>query len=185
MENGEVFGKKGLKNMYSKVDHIPLIKEIARGLKRSKNNKRYLELGIAKAKCFNVIARYFNESTAVDISEKALGYIDVDCFKRCCKTSEFFNDNKEKFDLIFVDADHHYCSVERDFLDSLNCLSEDGVIIMHDTYAPNEFYADHCEDAWKIQDYLINRKDLQFINLPVFYGLTIVKRHNKKEYWKK
>jgi len=176
--------------MYSKVDHIPLIKEIARGLKISKNNKRYLELGIAKAKCFNVIAPYFKESTAVDISEKALNHIDrslkdsVDIFEFKGKTQSFFKNNREEFDLIFIDADHHFDSVAKDFFDSLDCLAEDGIIILHDTYAPNEFYSGHCEDAWKIQEVLINRNDLQFINLPVFYGLTIVKRHNKKEFWK-
>ena len=49
------------------------------------------------------------------------------------KTSdEFFNNNKETFDLVFIDGLHEYGQVKKDILNSLKFLKKNGIILVHD-----------------------------------------------------
>ena len=49
------------------------------------------------------------------------------------KTSdEFFRENKNKFDIIFIDGLHTYNQVKKDILDSINCLKDEGIVLVHD-----------------------------------------------------
>ena len=48
------------------------------------------------------------------------------------KTDDFFAQNTEKFPCIFVDADHSYEAVKKDFENSLKILEDGGCIILHD-----------------------------------------------------
>ena len=49
------------------------------------------------------------------------------------KTSdEFFRENKNKFDIIFIDGLHTYNQVKKDILNSINCLKEEGIVLVHD-----------------------------------------------------
>jgi hypothetical protein len=49
------------------------------------------------------------------------------------KTSdEFFKDNINKFDIVFIDGLHTYEQVKKDILNSVNCLNENGIILVHD-----------------------------------------------------
>ena len=52
----------------------------------------------------------------------------------------FFLDNKNKFDLIFIDGLHHYKQVKKDITNSLKILNKGGVILMHDCMPRNYFY---------------------------------------------
>jgi len=47
-------------------------------------------------------------------------------------TDEFFKHNKNYYDCIFIDADHTYEGVKKDFENSLNFLNDSGIIIFHD-----------------------------------------------------
>ena len=53
-------------------------------------------------------------------------------------SDEFFQGNKDSFDLIFVDGLHHAEQVERDINNSLGVLNDGGFIICHDMSPPNE-----------------------------------------------
>ena len=49
------------------------------------------------------------------------------------KTSdEFFKENKKKFDIVFIDGLHTYDQVKKDILNSVNCLKENGIVLVHD-----------------------------------------------------
>ena len=49
------------------------------------------------------------------------------------KTSDdFFFENKEFFDVIYIDGYHQYDYVKRDFINSLNFLKKDGILICDD-----------------------------------------------------
>lgn len=64
---------------------------------------------------------------------------DSTCNAAYCLTSdEFFDLNKAKFDLIFVDGLHHNDQVYRDIINSLNCLNSNGTIVVHDCNPKNE-----------------------------------------------
>lgn len=55
------------------------------------------------------------------------------------KTSdEFFKTNQQRFDLIFIDGLHEYEQVKRDFINSMDILSDNGYIVIHDTLPMNE-----------------------------------------------
>ncbi len=171
---------------YSKTDHIKIIEEIAKGMKAAGMNGAYLELGIAKARCFNRVAPYFDRSVAVDKTIKSFYHISDAEFQFSFwedTTDGYFKKHNELFDLIFIDANHDYNNVEKDFCNSLKVLKEDGIIILHDTFPPDEEAVPHCKNAWVIQEFLKNDKDIQFINLPFYYGLTLVKRHTVNDWW--
>ena len=47
-------------------------------------------------------------------------------------SDDFFAQNKEKFDIIFIDGLHHNEQVQSDIHNSLNSLNENGSIVVHD-----------------------------------------------------
>ena len=55
-------------------------------------------------------------------------------------SDEFFdiNNNRFKYDLIFIDGLHHADQVKRDFENSLQCLTDNGFILIHDCLPENE-----------------------------------------------
>jgi hypothetical protein len=53
-------------------------------------------------------------------------------------SDEFFNQNKETFDIIFIDGLHEAACVERDINNSLKILNTKGYIICHDMNPKNE-----------------------------------------------
>lgn len=50
----------------------------------------------------------------------------------------FFIQNREQFDLVFIDGLHHENQVLRDVGNSLNCLAPGGVIVVHDCLPRSE-----------------------------------------------
>jgi hypothetical protein len=167
-------------DLFSKTAHIQLIEEIAAGMQAAGMNHRYLELGVLKASCLNRITPYFDECTGVDINDFAKWVISRNVINFIGTTDNFFLKNTKKYNFIFIDACHKYENVLRDFRNAWMFLEKNGLIIMHDTYSPSPEYDEHCMDAYKINQWLYenNIPDRQFITLPFFYGLTIVRRVN-------
>ena len=52
----------------------------------------------------------------------------------------FFAENRERFDIVFIDGNHTGDQVERDILNSLACLAPNGVILLHDMNPPTIFH---------------------------------------------
>ena len=48
------------------------------------------------------------------------------------KSDDFFLKNKETFDVIYIDGYHKYEYVKRDFVNSMNCIKKDGILICDD-----------------------------------------------------
>ena len=61
--------------------------------------------------------------------DRRIGKISLECFKA-----------DEKFDLIFVDADHRFSSVLNDTEVAMNLLAPGGVILWHDYQQENHFH---------------------------------------------
>jgi hypothetical protein len=100
--------------------------------------KSYLEIGINNPsnnfdliKCENKIGI----DPAILISKKKGNYELWGMI-----SDEFFdiNNNKFKYDLIFIDGLHHADQVKRDFENSLKCLNDNGFIVIHDVLPENE-----------------------------------------------
>lgn len=47
-------------------------------------------------------------------------------------SDDFFKQNKETFDIVFVDGLHHAEQVYKDIINSLECLNKGGTIVCHD-----------------------------------------------------
>ena len=151
-------------------------KEIVQKIIEFKKFKKYLEIGTFKNDLFNYID-----------CEKKIG---VDPFSggNVRKTSdEFFQDNQEKFDLIFIDGLHKYLQVKKDIQNSLGSLNNDGLILMHDCFPRNYYYqaVPRCQidwngDTWKALVELRTKEDLDVYCLNADEGIGVIfKRKNK------
>lgn len=137
--------------------------------------KNYLEIGVQAGHCFREIKCENKTGVDPDTGSAATIY----------KTSdEFFDQNDDGFDLIFIDGLHHADQVYRDILNSLDCLNEGGVIFMHDCKPESEFMQliplttqnEWTGDTWKA--YIKARMELSNINFKVVntdWGVGILK----------
>jgi len=87
------------------------------------NAKSYLEIGISGGENFAKII--CNNKVGVDPSPTSPATIHL-------TSDDFFIENKNSFDVIFIDGLHHADQVEKDILNSLNVLNDGGVIVCHD-----------------------------------------------------
>lgn len=141
------------------------------------NCQTYLELGVQDGFCFQPIVPLVKRAIGVDIvdrrSEKIGEFYNM-------STDEFFKFFNDKVDIIFIDADHKYESVVKDFENCLKILNEFGIILLHDTDPQDKpLLAPHfCNDCYKIVDYIQqNHPELNIITLPLtIAGLSIVMR---------
>jgi predicted O-methyltransferase YrrM len=98
----------------------------------TKKYKSYLEIG-----CFN------NQNYDKIIATVKVG-IDPKSGGTIRKTSDdFFSENNQTFDLIFIDGLHHSEQVTKDVDSSLKFLNQNGEIVLHD-------YNPLTEDAQKV-----------------------------------
>ena len=88
------------------------------------NGGSYLELGLYEGETVNKIKQHTSDITGVDIIDRKIP--DITFVNKA--TDVFFSENIRKFNVIFIDADHSYKSVEKDFDNSLKCLSVGGSI---------------------------------------------------------
>ena len=151
-------------------------KEIVQKIIEFKKFKKYLEIGTFKNDLFNYIK-----------CEKKVG---VDPFSggNIRKTSdEFFQDNQEKFDIIFIDGLHKYLQVKKDIQNSLGSLNHNGLILMHDCFPRNYYYqaVPRCQidwngDTWKALVELRTKENLDVYCLNADEGIGVIfKRKNK------
>jgi len=101
------------------------------------------------------------------------------------QSSDVFELN-EPIDMLFIDADHNYESVKKDFIKFEKKLLPGGVVMFHDTWPITEMHESphYCNDAWKINHFLADRDDYMHITIPVSYGLTIaIKKPHDSKYW--
>jgi hypothetical protein len=96
------------------------------------NYKTYLEIGVEhKINCFDQII--CERKVSVDPS-------DVDIYDFNMTSDDFFIFNRDTFDIILIDGLHLAEQVERDILNSLAVLNNNGHIIVHDTNPPTELH---------------------------------------------
>lgn len=97
-------------------------------------------------------------------------------------SDDFFKQNNEKYDLIFVDGLHLEYQVTKDIDNALECLNEGGCIIVHDCNPATE----QCQieeydgvsawngTVWKSFVKKRSRKDLYMFTVDADYGLGFI-----------
>lgn len=156
-----------------KYNHSHFIAELVKQI----NCKTYLELGIYDGITLSLVEPFVERIISVDIKDIRrwkIGEFHLET------TDSFFEHFKETVDVVFIDADHNFESVKKDFKNSLNLLNKYGMIILHDTDPMEPMYLkpNYCGDSYKMDSWIReNFEDLDVMTLPLTQaGLTLVKR---------
>jgi predicted O-methyltransferase YrrM len=146
----------------------------------STNAKTYLEIGCDRNQIFSQLS----VEHMVGVDPARGGNVRM-------TSDDFFNQNTETFDVIFIDGLHTYDQVSKDVKNSLDCLNENGVIIIHDMLPRTEKMADpntKCSKTWLGDVYrlsfdLANRTDVLFKLVLIDQGCGVLfKRPNTQNY---
>ncbi len=150
--------------------------DIVQTIINNKNYKKYLEIGCFDDELFN----HVNCEKKVGVDPVSGGTIR--------KTSDqFFSNNEENFDCVFIDGLHECFQVRKDILNSLKFLNKDGIILLHDCL-PNNYYEQaipRCQwtwngDVWKAIVESRKSKDIDVYTCYADYGIgVIMKRPNR------
>jgi len=86
----------------------------------------------------------------------------------------------------FIDGDHNYEQVKRDFNNLLPLMVDDGFIFLHDTYPPDdEYLSEHrCGNVYKLRQELEQRRDLDcftFSHGAMDVGFTMIRKLPKEQ----
>ena len=171
-----VFHDKKLGNIGFNFTKKKSRKEIVQEIIRKKNYKKYLEIGCFDDELFN----HINCEKKVGVDPVSGGTIT--------KTSDqFFLNNDQYFDCIFIDGLHEYKQVRKDILNSIKYLNQGGIILLHDCL-PNNYYEQailRCQwtwngDVWKAIVESRKSKYMDVYTCYADYGIgVIIKRPNR------
>lgn len=149
----------------------------------------YLELGSYNCDNIKNIIDSVDLCVGVDIKKPEIEFKHDKYRFFNCSTKDFFNSNKDIFDIIFIDASHKKEDVLSDFFSSYCALKENGLILLHDTYPMSERYLKdgYCSDAYKTIDYIkaVTRDFGEIVTIPVHPGISIFRKCVRQLYWKK
>lgn len=171
-----IFGEKFFKKINFEWKNYSKRYEIINEIIEKKNYKSYLEIGCDENKTFNEIK--VNEKIGVDPIRGGNLRLTSD---------DFFLKNKKKFDCIFIDGLHEYSQVKKDILNSIDCLSSNGIILVHDCLPKSFFHqaVPRCRsiwngDVWKAIVEFRTKKNLDTYTCLADEGIGIIlKRSNK------
>jgi hypothetical protein len=91
------------------------------------NYQSYLEIGIHRGKTYKEII--CDVKAGVEPGGKKRGGMHP---THAMTSDDFFFQNDDRFDIVFIDGLHHADQFMRDVINSLDCLNEGGTIFCHD-----------------------------------------------------
>lgn len=149
--------------------------QVINALIQANEYKSYLEVGVQNGICFNEV-----------ICERKVG-VDPAPFSKATvfqTSDDFFAENKEQFDIIFLDGLHTAEQVYKDILNAIMALAPRGTIVVHDCNPLSEeaqkvprMQAVWNGDVWKTWVKLrTKRADLEMCVLDTDHGCGIIKR---------
>lgn len=164
-------------------------------IEKNKYNK-YLEIGVRNPDdCFNIIE--CETKYSVDPCYEFQGYRPNYQYT----SDEFFNlldsnmldlHSDYNWDIIFIDGLHISNQVEKDILNSLNHLSENGIIVLHDCnpsdiwFAREDYIIDGVAHGWNgtvwkaVYKLRATRPDLFVCTVDTDYGIGLIKKGTQK-----
>ena len=137
---------------------------------KKNNYKNYLEIGCDKNQLFSKV----NIDNKIGVDPVSGGNVR--------KTSDdFFKENKSNFDIVFIDGLHTYEQVKKDILNSVNCLLDEGIILVHDCMpdslgkqAVPRYKMQWNGDVWKAIVDLRQQENLEIYTCEIDQGIGIV-----------
>jgi hypothetical protein len=141
-------------------------------------SKKYLEIGCQGDLNFNQMR---------EIVESAIGVDPISGGTHRLTSDEFFQQNSEQFDLIFVDGDHTALQVWRDIKNSLLALADNGVVVIHDL---NPRLKDRSEkmdttvwlnsDGWKAAVAMRLTRDYEMVIVDIDHGCGVIRKRRNR-----
>ena len=156
--------------------------EIIQSLIDKVGGKKYLEIGMGPGKNFADIT--CDHKVCVDPTPTVPVTFSL-------TSDAFFEQNKDTYDVIFIDGLHWSEQVYKDIINSLNVLNDGGYIICHDMNPHDEFIQRYPQpkaesewtgDCWKAWVRLRSeRDDLNMRVVDTDYGCGIIKKGNQEK----
>jgi hypothetical protein len=159
----------------------------------------YLEIGVRLA---DVNFNHIKVPLKIGVDPGAEGHFEG---THCMTSDDFFKQNKDTFDLIFIDGLHESRQCLKDINNALSVLNNEGVIICHDMNPKikehqllnddplrikyveeqkklkNKGYGLWTGDCWKAFVILRStRKDLEMHVIDTDFGVGVIKRGNQQ-----
>jgi hypothetical protein len=166
--------------------------DIINHLIKENDFKSYLEIGVFDPTgCFDLIQCENKEGVdpGVEYKENPVKYkMTSDQFFHFLDTNTLDKHPDFKWDVIFIDGLHISTQVMRDILNSLNHLSWNGYIVLHDCNPPSihlareDYYVDGKQQEWNgtvwkaIYWLRANRGDLKVQVVDTDWGVGIIKK---------
>lgn len=153
--------------------------------------KTYVEVGAYRGSTFRLAARHARERAfAIDTDEAALAYCQaltresfpakIDLFFLAVDGATWLKDQRDdSVDMVFLDASHEWDATRVEVRECLRVLAPNGLLLMHDTYPPNDAQAKpgYCGEAWRVAEELSwDVSKHQVVTVAAQYGLTIVRK---------
>lgn len=149
-----------------------------------KYDRKIIHCDVAPGKILNplTVPGYLSEDNAV-ITKESMNGKDSRCTIFIGDSDDLFKYVKiPDLALSFIDGDHNYSQVKKDFYNAFNCTVENGYILLHDTYPPDETYLgdSRCGTVYQLRQELAGFPWLDMITLPrgtaMGVGLTIIRK---------
>ena len=139
---------------------------------KKNNYKNYLEIGCDKNQLFSKV----NIDNKIGVDPVSGGNVR--------KTSDdFFKENKSNFDIVFIDGLHTYEQVKKDILNSVNCLLNEGIILVHDCMpdslgkqAVPRYKMQWNGDVWKAIVDLRQQENLEIYTCEIDQGIGVISK---------
>ena len=157
-----------------------IYKELVMWIAKIQNARSYLEIGVMYGDTFIDVAKLVKRAIGVDVKNRLpSGYEFYET-----SSDDFFENFKDKIDVIFIDGDHRYEQAKKDFENSLKILNAGGTIIIHDT-DPNQavrLAPTSCADSYKLVGHIHDKHpELDILTFPVScMGISVVRRKNDR-----
>lgn len=138
--------------------------------------ENYLEIGVERGLCITNINAKNKTSVDPDPQYPVTHKMTSD---------EFFRQNKQVFDIVFIDGLHHSDQVDKDIDNSIRFLSTKGSIVLHDCNPIKEVMqrvpretVDWNGDVWKSIVRFIDQScdDYEVFTVDTDHGCTIIRR---------
>lgn len=140
--------KKCYQEIYKKPSRTQIINYL---LSLNQKTKFYLEIGVRNpSDNFNHInaTNKYSVDPNMEYDQNPADFkMTSDAFFKKLSNSEILN-NDIKFDVIFIDGLHLADQVDKDILNSLKYIKDDGFIVLHDCNPPTEWHARECYRYW-------------------------------------
>ena len=118
---------------------------------------------------------------AVKILVEGMQRVEI---KEFVDNDDFFQANDEMFDIVFIDGLHTYDQVKKDILNSVDCLKENGIILVHDCMpdslskqAVPRYRMIWNGDVWKAITDLRQKEDLEIFTCEMDQGIGVIKKN--------